>query len=114
MILGHAAWGVGVVLGAGWSALNLVLWSRLAAAVVSLPPRSFLNIVVASSLKFPVLYGGGYLLLDALTHRGRVEVTGVLVGVSLPLVVLVLNAVRQLPRQHMDAAPSCVRPPSSR
>ena len=113
-MLGHAAWGVGVVLGAGWSALNLVLWSRLAAAVVSLPPRSFLNIVVASSLKFPVLYGGGYLLLDALTHRGRVEVTGVLVGVSLPLVVLVLNAVRQLPRQHMDAAPSCVRPPSSR
>lgn len=83
------AWAVGLVLGAGWNALNLWLWSRLLAAVVRPGPRTRARIGAAFILKFPVLFGGGYLLLVG----GRLDPVSVLVGVSLPLATLTLNAV---------------------
>jgi hypothetical protein len=46
------------------------------------------TIALAFMLKFPVLYGGGFLLL----YFGKVDVIGALVGFSIPLVLAVLKS----------------------
>lgn len=89
---GHIRWIVGLWIGAVWGLLNLHLWSRWVEAMIA-PSPSLLKIGVTSALKFPVLYGGGYLALAVSVPRGWVEVVGVVVGVSLPLVVLAVMAV---------------------
>lgn len=86
----HAPWAAGILAGTGWGVLNLRLWARLMATVFTVGARAPGRMAAAAFLKFPVLYGGGYLLL---AHgRGVLDPAGVLIGLSLPLGALVFKA----------------------
>ncbi len=98
VMTGHPAWAPGILLGAWWGAVNLLLWSRLLGSILTpgpQPPWPMMRVWAAIVLKFPALYGGGYLLVVILRAWGWSEPAGLLVGVSLPLAVLTLKAVGQ-------------------
>ena len=81
------AFGLGFLAGAVWSALNFWgLASLIRSALAEEPDKK--KILLLFLLKFPVLYGVGFVIVF---YTG-VDVLGVLVGFSLPLVVVVLKS----------------------
>jgi len=81
-----AAFGFGFLAGAVWSALNFWgLASLIQSALAEHPDKK--KIFLLFLLKFPVLYGAGFVIVF---YTG-VDVLGVLVGFSLPLVVVILK-----------------------
>lgn len=96
--------GVGFLAGGLWSALNLwLLVSLLTSALAK--EKNKKKILLLFMLKFPVLYGGGFFLV----WYGRLNVLGVLVGFSLPLVVAVLKAAGRQLQQNASAESSAGR-----
>jgi hypothetical protein len=79
--------GLGYLLGVVWSSLNLWGMTKLIRTTFS-DHKNKKTIALAFMLKFPVLYGVGFLLL----YFGKVHVIGALVGFSIPLVIAVLKS----------------------
>ncbi|MDA0838151.1 MAG: ATP synthase subunit I [Planctomycetota bacterium] len=79
--------GLGYLLGVVWSALNLWGMTKLVSTVFS-EHKNSKTVALALMLKFPVIYGGGFLML----YFGKLDVIGVLVGFSIPLVIAVLKS----------------------
>ncbi|UCF78509.1 MAG: hypothetical protein JSW03_10580 [Candidatus Eiseniibacteriota bacterium] len=95
------AWGGGVLLGATWNSLNLLLVAWLVRAVVAAERAVRGRIVALAAVKFPVLYGLGFLLL-----RSAVFPVGSLVtGFSLVLVVILLKALGAATVERMRQKP---------
>ncbi len=84
----NTAWGVGFVLGALWSIANLYLLKVLIEKVITLDKRPAGPVVLLVLVKFPLLYGVGFLILS----WGWYDVLAPLLGFSLPFAVIVLKA----------------------
>jgi len=81
-------WALGFLLGAAWGIGNLYLLRALVGKVVSLGGRDTWAIVVLVLIKFPLLYGVGFLVLS----RPWYPVWAPVSGFSLSLLVIVLKA----------------------
>jgi hypothetical protein len=82
------AYGASVLLGALWNSLNLLIVASLVKLVLSDEKPGRRKILSVVALKFPVLYGLGFLLL----RTSYLPVGGLLAGFSLVLAVIVLKA----------------------
>lgn len=95
--------GWGFLVGAVWNTANLWGLAALVRNAFAKPPQKK-RILALFLLKFPVLYGGGALLV----LYGGVDILGALVGFSLPLIVIVLKGGSRAqrddpaPRDEMD------------
>jgi hypothetical protein len=83
-----AGWGLGFMLGAGWGIGNLYLLKRLIELSVRLEGRDLTAVGILVLVKFPLLYGLGYLILS----RSWYPFWAPVIGFSLPLVVIILKA----------------------
>jgi len=92
--------GWGFLVGAVWNCLNLWALAVLVRNAFTKPPKKK-RILALFLLKFPVLYGGGILLV----LYGGVDIIGVLVGFSLPLMVMVLKGGGRALQQRDEVAP---------
>jgi hypothetical protein len=92
--------GWGFLAGAAWNTLNLWGLASLVRNAFAETPRKK-TIIALIFLKFPVLYGGGALLL----LYGGVHVLGALVGFSLPLIVIILKGGGRVLKQKGVAGP---------
>lgn len=54
---------VGVLLGAFWGAANLMLIKYIVTGIITPNPKSKKRALILGAIKFPLLYGLGYLLL---------------------------------------------------
>jgi hypothetical protein len=79
-----AAW----IAGVAWSLVNLFFIGEVIRNVITAEERSTARILVAVSIKFPVLYGVGFLLL----WLKQLPVGALVAGFSWPFVVMVLKA----------------------
>jgi len=84
--------GLALLVGAGWGILNLLLLTKLLEGVVSrsLPGEggaSTRRLVLLALVKFPLLYGGGWLLLKATD----LPPGGLVAGFTLLLAVVLLR-----------------------
>jgi hypothetical protein len=77
-----------VALGGGWSLANLFIMKRLAPVVLAKGRRKIRRLGLLLLLKFPVLYFLGWLLLTRTGFSGL----GLLIGFSLPLLILTGSA----------------------
>jgi len=84
-----AGWGLGFILGAAWGIGNLYLIKRLIELSVRLEGRDLAAVVILVLVKFPLLYGLGYLILS----RSWYPFWAPVIGFSLPLAVIVLKAI---------------------
>lgn len=82
--------GVGFLASAVWSALNLWLLTLLIRTAFA-PEASRKKVLILFLLKFPLLYGCGFLLVV----YGKIHILGALVGFSLPLIVIILKSAGQ-------------------
>ncbi len=80
--------GVGLLAGAAWGCFNLLATAQVVRTLVAPEKSSKLRIVVISFVKFPLLYGAGFLLLRA----GVFPPESLVSGFSLVLLVIVLKA----------------------
>jgi F-type H+-transporting ATPase subunit a len=92
-----SAWGLGFFLFALWSTANLWALAQLLRLVVRPAGRQPLAILVASTVKLPILYGvGAWIALS-----GRFPVTSLMAGFSVPLAVIFLKAVGLLAARRL-------------
>ena len=84
----NTAWAVGFALGALWSIANLYLIKVLIEKVITLDKRPAGPVALLVLVKFPLLYGLGFLILS----WGWYDVLAPLIGFSLPFAVVVLKA----------------------
>jgi hypothetical protein len=77
------------VAGLAWSLVNLFFIGEVIKSVITPDDRNLPRILVALLVKFPVLYGVGFLLLWV----EWLPVLGLVAGFTWPFVVLVLKAV---------------------
>lgn len=90
-LAGGMAWGGGVVLGALWALANLVLVRFLVVRWLRAEPHpggSGLSFWLGVLVKFPLLYGVGYLLLAS----GRLRIEALVIGFVLPFVAAFIAA----------------------
>jgi len=83
-----AGWGLGFLLGAAWGIGNLYLIKILIQLSVRLDSRDWTAVGILVLVKFPLLYGLGYLILS----RSWYPFLAPVAGFSLPLGVIVLKA----------------------
>ena len=78
---------LGVCVGAAWGSVNLFFIRQLLQSVLIDDPKNLLKILTIAFIKFPLLYGGGYLLLqiDPLSHWS------LMIGFSLALAAACLS-----------------------
>lgn len=79
-----AAW----IAGVAWSLVNLFFIGEVIRNVITAEERNMLRILVAVAIKFPVLYGVGFVLLWV----EQLPVGALVAGFSWPFVVMVLKA----------------------
>lgn len=82
--------GFGIILGASWGCLNLVLIQNTLNSLLADKSKNPLKIIALLGLKFPVLYGLGYLLLAS----EYFPVLSLLAGSSIIFLVIFLNSLR--------------------
>jgi hypothetical protein len=84
-------WGISVgggwVAGAAWSLVNLYFIGSLVQKVITTGDKSAPAIVATVFIKFPVLYGVGFLLL----WNGYLSVAGLVAGFTWPFFVLLMK-----------------------
>ena len=80
--------GAGLLAGAAWGCLNLLATSHVVRTLVAPEKPGKLRVLVLSFVKFPVLYGAGFLLLRA----GVFSPESLVSGFSLVLLIIVLKA----------------------
>ncbi|TAK09637.1 MAG: hypothetical protein EPO39_01965 [Candidatus Manganitrophaceae bacterium] len=90
-LYGYSFFGGGVAVGGVWNLLNLLLLGQLIPAVLQQDRRPLLLILLFLFLKFPLLYGGGLALLWWVP----LSKVGVLIGFSIPLLFVSLQAMAQ-------------------
>ncbi|MBN1504277.1 MAG: hypothetical protein JW952_04365 [Candidatus Eisenbacteria bacterium] len=83
-----AAAGAGLLAGAAWGCLNLLATGRVVRTLVAPERPGRLRVLWLSFVKFPLLYGAGFLLLRA----GVFPPESLVSGFSLVLVTIVLKA----------------------
>jgi hypothetical protein len=83
------AWGAGLLLGALWGCLNLFAISEAVRSMIAAEKPGKLRIVLLSFIKFPVLYGLGFLLLLA----GVFPPQSLVSGFSMVLLTILLKAI---------------------
>jgi len=82
------SWGLGVLLGGLWSVANLYLIKFIVERLVT-PNRDLsAGVVLLAVVKFPLLYGLGYLILS----RPWYQPLAPLIGFLIPFTVIVLKA----------------------
>jgi hypothetical protein len=79
--------GGGWIAGIAWSLVNLYFIGSLIQKVVTTGDRSVQSIVISVFIKFPVLYGVGFLLL----WNGYLSVAGLVAGFTWPFFVLLMK-----------------------
>jgi hypothetical protein len=99
---GGLAWGGGVVAGAYWALANLALVRFLVVRWLrndrrQQPPGP--GLLVALVLKFPLLYGIGYLLLAS----GRLRVEALVIGFTLPFAAAFVQALAESMAERRQA-----------
>jgi hypothetical protein len=80
--------GLGLLAGAAWGCVNLFVTGQVVRALVSSERPGKLRILRLSFIKFPLLYGAGFLLL----RSGVCPPGSLLSGFSLVLLVIFLKA----------------------
>ena len=81
------AWGF--VAGAAWNIINVYLLSQVITNLITPHPSNKTLGAVAGILKFPVLYGIGYVIL----RYTNASVYGIMAGFSLILAIFLLKAI---------------------
>ena len=79
--------GGGWAAGIAWSIVNLHFIGSLVKKVVTTEERHIAAIVVTVFIKFPVLYGAGFLLL----WNGYLSIAGLMAGFTWPFFVLMMK-----------------------
>jgi len=84
-------WGIsvggGLAAGIAWSLVNLHFIGSLVKKTITTEDRNVLGIVVTMFIKYPVLYGVGFLLL----WNGYLSVAGLVAGFTWPFFVLLMK-----------------------
>ena len=84
-------WGISVgggwIAGMAWSLVNLYFIGSLIEKVLTTGDRSVPAIAISVFIKFPVLYGAGFLLL----WNGYLSVAGLMAGFTWPFFVLLMK-----------------------
>ncbi len=84
-------WGIsvggGLAAGIAWSLVNLHFIGSLVKKTITTEERNVLGIVVTMFIKYPVLYGVGFLLL----WNGYLSVAGLVAGFTWPFFVLLMK-----------------------
>lgn len=80
--------GAGLLAGAAWGCLNLLATGHVVRALVAAEKPGKLRIVILSLVKFPLLYGAGFLLLRV----GVFPPESLVSGFSLVLLIILLKA----------------------
>ncbi len=97
--------GVGLLAGAAWGCLNLLVTGHFVRTLVAAVKPRKLRVLVLSFIKFPLLYGAGFLLLRV----GVFPPESLVSGFSLVLLIIVLKALgasvaESLGRGHLTPA----------
>lgn len=82
-------WGLAFLCSGVWSTLNLWVLERLVRGALRPQGRNLIAIAVAAVVKLPVLYG----LLVWMLVRGGFDAVPVAIGLSMPLIVVVLKVI---------------------
>lgn len=82
-------WGLAFLLAGLWSTANLWVLERLLRSALVPVGRDVVTIVAAAVVKLPVLYG----LLVWMLMRGGFEAVPMAIGLSMPLLVMVLKVI---------------------
>lgn len=88
---GAASFGWSVLAGGGWSLLNILLLAKLAGLSFNPEKKSFSRIAMTAFLKFPLLYGAGFVILSL----GALSREGLFIGFSIPFLFIFLQALTQ-------------------
>jgi len=80
--------GVGLLAGAAWGCLNLLATGHVVRALVAAEKPGKLRVLMLSFVKFPLLYGAGFLLLRV----GIFPPESLVSGFSLVLLIIFLKA----------------------
>ncbi len=80
---------IGIVLGCLWGAANIILIKYIITGVLSPNPSNKVKVLILAAVKFPVLYGLGYLLLKV----GYFSPESLVMGFSIIFLVASLKAV---------------------
>ena len=78
---------LGFFAGAVWNILNVFLLSKILSIVLLQSRKEKIGGIIAAIIKFPVLYGGGFLILNLID----LSIYGILAGFSIILIVFVLK-----------------------
>jgi len=92
-----AAWAAGIA----WSLVNLHFIGSVIQNVVTPEPRKPMRILAAMVIKFPILYGAGFVLL----WWDKLPAAGLAAGFSWPFFVLVMKALGRV-YLRMDDRPT--------
>ena len=91
LLFGYSFFGWGLAVGGVWSLLNLLLLGQLIPLILQSDRKPLPLILLFLFLKFPLLYGGGLALLWWVP----LSKVGVLIGFSVPLLFVSMQAVAQ-------------------
>jgi hypothetical protein len=87
-----------IVLGGGWSLINLSLLKSLTPVVLAQGKRPVVRLVILLLMKFPILYVVGWFLLA----RSGLSPLGFITGFSLPLLVMTGSALLERRRERFQ------------
>ena len=95
----YADWrsGLGILLGTAWGVLNFHFLTELVVAVVTPDEVRKRRVVLLALIKFPALYGAGYLFLA----KSGLPIPMLLMGFSLLFAVAVLKVLGRLLNEHL-------------
>lgn len=93
--------GLGLFIGCGWGITNLHLLRELICAAIAPVPAESRKIIFLAVLKFPVLYGLGFLILT----WGKLSVLSFLIGFILLFAVVVLKVLGRMLNERLARMP---------
>ncbi len=76
--------GVAILVGAAWSCINLYFIKSLMQSALSSSSKSYFAVIILLGIKFPLLYGIGFVILK----MGYLPVISLLLGFSLIFLVI--------------------------
>lgn len=82
----------GFFAGATWNIVNVFLLSKILSLVLVHSRKERITGIIAAFFKFPVLYGGGYLILK----YTNISAYGILCGFSIIFIVFILKTLGML------------------
>jgi hypothetical protein len=95
LVAGRLSWGLGVAVGALWAIANLIFLRFILVRWLKAPDTAAggpsLALIGGLILKFPLLYGVGYLLLAS----GWFRIEGLVIGFVIPFAAAFVHALGQ-------------------